>query len=294
MPELLIKTAETRPDPFLQDGDPIHASCDTRINTVHIQHICHMDMIYGPTSALNAALSTIYPYIVIPDGVRYRSNSDGLRHSGTIAEIYLAATRNFKAEHVSKDEIIVTNLRTLDEELRSYARDPKDRIIPDLQGRAIDIERHLYGNGSNFPGIARMPRHKVFGTKGNERWYFGNERWSFPVLSDIWDSIESRCICRRIDYTKMLWKAPVYKKYLVITVDDFTLEEAGEIETPVFDTDTDELLKARKHDVDWRNLPGITGKIVDDVNTKGTTVDIRDDFSFTRSSIIGTKALAVN
>lgn len=287
MPELIIKTAETRPDPVLQDKDLICGKCDTQIQNTHIQHICKMDLIYGPTTALDVALVTNYPYITIPDGMSFRSNLDGLRHSGTIAEMYLAATRNFKAERVSKTEIIITNLRTLNEEMRSD--------IPDAKGRAIFVEQYLYGNNKSV-GTANHPRHKVFGSKGKEVWYFGNSRWSFPMFSDMWNVIESRCICRRADYTKWHWAEGEMKKYLVVTVDDFVLEEAGEMETPVYDEKMIPrvLLKARKHDVDWRNLPGITGEIVDNVNAKGTKVDIRDDFSFTRSLIIGTKSLAVS
>jgi hypothetical protein len=285
MAEVLIKTAETRPDPALQDNDLVHGMCDIRINTVHVCHICNMDLIYGPTAALNTALSTNYPYIAIPDGLRFRSNIDGLRHSGTIAEAYLAATKNFKIERVSNTEVIITNLRTLAEEMRS------DK--PDAKGRAIFVEQYLYGNNRS-PGVVSHPRHKIFGTKGNEVWYSGNSSWSFPVFSDLWDAIESRCICERGDYTKFHWTEAEMKKYIVVTVDDFTLEEAGEMETPVYDEKVDpELLKARKYEIDWRNLPGITGEIIDNVNSKNTKVDIRDNFSFTRSQIIDTKQLAV-
>jgi hypothetical protein len=251
MAELILKTSTNGPDPQWQDGDIIHAMNDLRIHDVHAQHICHKNLI--------------------------GFNGDGLRPVNSLTEMYLANTRQYKFERISAAELKRIDLTTLDEEVLSDT--------PNAKGEYIDVVLYLQRRKQH-------PKHLIFGSSGSEIWYGGRTLITDTRIDGIWTLIESQTANLRADHDKFPWGKEDQKDHLVITVDDFDNTVRAELEVQVYDiADPPVMTKRRKNKVDWRNLPGLTQKIIDDTLDNGVEVEIRDTFSFTRSQIVEAKAV---
>lgn len=250
MPELIIKTSTNGIDPAWQGDDIIHAMNDLRIHDVHAQHICHKNLI--------------------------GFNGDGLRPANSLAEDYLSAVRQYKFERISQTELRRTNLFTLSIDVISNT--------PNINGESIDVALYIRRRKQHA-------KHLIFGKPGTEYWYGGRTRITTAKIDDVWTQIEAKTSNLKANFGKFPWGLNDQKDHLVITVDDFDNAVRAELESSVYDIpltpdDGPVLLKRRKNQVDWKNLPGLTQKIIDDVNNTGTKVDIRDTFSFTRSQIV--------
>ena len=254
MAELIIKTSTNGPDPQWQDGDIIHAMNDLRIYDVHAQHICHKNQI--------------------------GFNGDGLRPANSLTEMYLSRVMQYKFERISAKEMKRITLATLDEEVLSDKPNAKGEAIH----IALYIQRRLQHN-----------KHMIFGTPGGEVWYGGRTNATTAVIDDVWTEIESRTANLKADFGKFPWGKEDQKDHLAITVDDFDNAERSALESPMYDNTGVEpvITKRRRNKVDWRNLPGMTQKIIDDTLAVSVKVDIRDTFSFSRSQIVDAKPSAV-
>lgn len=254
MAELILQTSDNGPDPAWRNNDIIHGMNDLRIHDVHAQHICHKNLI--------------------------GFNGDGLRPANSLTEMYLSKVKQYKFERISVKEIKRIVLATLSEEILSEK--------PNAKGHAIDVGLYIQRR-------LLHDKHMIFGTLGAEVWYGGRTRATTAVIGDVWTEIEAKTPNLKADFGEFPWGLNDQKDHLVITVDDFDDAERNELESSIYDDKVDPpvLLKRRKNSVDWESLPGLTAKIIDDVKTDGLKVDIRDDFSFTRSQIVEAKALAV-
>lgn len=253
MPELIIKTSTNGLDPAWQDGDIIHAMNDLRIHDVHAQHICHKNLI--------------------------GFNGDGLRPANSLTEMYLSKVKQYKFERVSAKEMKRITLATLDEEILSD--------IPNAKGQAIHVGLYIQRR-------LLHAKHMIFGTPGAEVWYGGRTRATTAIIDDIWTLIEANTLYLKANFGKFPWGLNDQMDHLVITVDDFDNAVRSELESSIYDNaDPPVMTKRRKNKVDWKNLPGMTQKIIDDTLADGVKVDISDTFSFSRSQIVDAKTVVV-
>lgn len=250
MAELIIKTSTKAPDPAWQDGDIIHAMNDLHIHDVHAQHICHKNLV--------------------------GFNSDGLRPANSLTEDYLSEVRQYKFERISQTEVRRSDLFSMSIDVFSDT--------PNGDGEYIDVPLFI----SRW---RQHPKHVIFGKPGTEIWYGGRTLITTAKINDIWVSIEAKTAYLKAHFGKFPWGNEDQKHHLAITVDDFDNTVRSELESSVYDGTVDPpvMTERRKNAVDWRNLPGLTQKIIDDTLASDVKVDIRNSFSFTRSLIIDAK-----
>lgn len=193
-------------------------------------------------------------------------NEDGLRNPNSLLEDYLKNTSKYKFERISKAEIRRTNLITLDQEVLSEK--------PNVSGEYIWVQEYI-------DYALKHPRHKIFGTKGNEYWYGGN-RDTEVQIDKVWDAIESKTPNNRIDKTVFPYSDNTLSKYYAITVDDFTDATGGDLTKNVANGE-------RKYKVDYKNLNGLSVSDVQDIEDSKKKIDHRKSKSFTRSNIVQIK-----
>jgi hypothetical protein len=183
VPELALKVGTT---PTNDDGDILDAFSSRRIKAVHAQHAC------------NAVVET--------DG-------SGLRIRGTLAELILQETRQYK---FIRSGSVITRVNRL----TSESEDVSDQIKI-----ALFLERRL----SN-------PNHRIFGTPGNEVWYGGRTAYDAVTLDRVWAEIEKRTELREADHRLWPFGRQDLKEHLIIPVDDFDDTTAEEAKTALMDT----------------------------------------------------------
>jgi hypothetical protein len=250
VPELALKVGTT---PTNDDGDILDAFSSRRIKAVHAQHAC------------NAVVET--------DG-------SGLRIRGTLAELILQETRQYK---FIRSGSVITRVNRL----TSESEDVSDQIKI-----ALFLERRL----SN-------PNHRIFGTPGNEVWYGGRTAYDAVTLDRVWAEIEKRTELREADHRQWPCGRQDLREHLIIPVDDFDDSTAEELKSPLIrltgktNPDTGEpeteRLKRRKHRVDWTADLGLDLEERELVLNKTITVDLRTVKSpYVRSGIVRTKTIA--
>lgn len=251
MSELIIKTISNGLDPAYQDGDIIHAMNDLIIHFVHSYKIC-----------ISSNLDKV----------------EGVWYDRSIAEMFLSAWYQYKTERISKKVVRVTDQWASNSILKSDT--------PNQYGQVMYVEEFFQRR------LASVPWY-VFGIPKAEVYYSGGMRYQTAEDTFIWNQIESMTVHRKVNYSSYPKGEESKYQNLVITVDDFDTATRYELELSAYDDKVDPpiMIKKRKNKVNWKDLPGITQQIIDDVNKDDVEVDIRSDFTFTRSQIVEAKAI---
>lgn len=203
--------------------------------------------------------------------------SDGLRPI-SLAQTFFEETYQYKFERVSQDEVRRTDLTTLDTEIFGSTPNPN--------GEHIFVELYLARRKSH-------PKHRIFGTPGNEYWFGGRKNTSHAALDQVWQAIEAQTIEREVNYTKWPLSLEERKAYLAITVDDFTDAESIELTTPVTETYIDRgregqrIVKKRARFTNFNSL-NLSGLEIAAVRARNTQVDMRSK-QFTRAAVVSVK-----
>lgn len=189
------------------DGDVLVAVNNRRIQSVHAQHICHKDKIgFKP---------------------------DGYREAGTLLDMMLSKTRQYKFERISRTEIRRTNLKTLDQDVIG----PNANADGEYMDVPLYIERRL-----------RHPKHLIFGTPGNEYWYGGNTDQSQTAVDAVWTEIEARTPNRKADFTQWPFTDTELRHYAIRSVADMTDEQVAEFTADKVDQNGEVIGKSHKFD----------------------------------------------
>ncbi len=200
-----------------------------------------------------------------------------VKHGRTVLpELYQAKTYQFKFERVSKTEVRRTNLITLDADIVSKK--------PNAKGEQIDVPLFIARR-------LKHPRHRIFGSAGQERWYGGQVTATHAILDEVWVEIEARTEHRESNF--MLWPftEAEQKDFLILPTDDFISFIGEEYKTPLLDDDG-EVVQNRKHRIDWQADLGLSAGEKADVQDKDKPVDWRGvKAPFDRVTIIKTKTL---
>jgi hypothetical protein len=249
MAELILNVRSTSIDPKqYQNGDIICAFNQKRIRNVHAQHICNIN--------------------------NFGFNSDGLRPTNTLAQVYYEKSYKYKFERISSYEVKRIDLDTLDEMIFSNT--------PNENGEYIYVPEYI-------KDLKKHSKHKIFGNPGSEFWYGNLKNPDDSKLTEVWSEIEARTVYRETDF--QLWPLTdiELKHFLVLKIDDFSDIIGGELVAPETHMEGEEIIidKKRKNKVDWENL-SLPNSINDikDINKK---IDIRGFFQFDRSLIVKTK-----
>lgn len=204
-------------------------------------------------------------------------NKDGLRPSGSLPEVYLSKIYTFKFERVSKTEIRRTNLLTLEEDILSGT--------PNQKGEQIDVELFITRRKKHH-------NHAIFGKPGEEYWFGGYQDNSDTKLDEVWQEIEARTAFRKVNHTKWPFTPHELRQFLVLPVNNFTIEEETELTASVIDREGN-ILKKRKNSINWRDLLGKTplenDPTLEKILDKNISVDIRGKGLFERSTVVRVK-----
>lgn len=226
-----------------EDGDVKSATNYRRIRQMHAEGICSVQ------------------HVLV--------NRDGFNPPGSLPDMYLAKTSQYKWERIGRDRVRRTNLWTLDE--IEYGSVPNN-VIP-IQDPDTGKEIHCCVR-MHFNLLWKHHRHRLFGDAVTEYHYGGRQLVDHPVLDAIWNEIETHS-----DEREAAWIAKPMgnrRKYLIFHVDDFDNETAGDLTSPLLDEKDPEnpiTLKKRKYTGEWR---GMVDVVEADVLDKRKRVDIAE------------------
>jgi hypothetical protein len=165
-------------------------------------------------------------------------NKDTYVIPDSLEDVYMANTMEYKFERISETEVKRTDLTD-----NSYAIFSN---VPNENNEYMWVQEHI-------DHLMSSPRHKVFGTKGQEYWYGGKTLTDLDRLDTIWVEIEKRTEHRKVDNLDYNFAGD---KYLRIKVDDFDDATRSELESSITADSGGELitLKERKYKVDYKSL----------------------------------------
>jgi hypothetical protein len=192
-----------------------------------------------------------------------------LGSSKPLLESFLSKVYQYKFERVSPRFVRRTHLRTLDEDIIGPTANAKGEK---MNVPAFLARRHRFG---------KLP---MFGEEGKEVWYGGHTLADHAALDNVWTDIEAQTSHLERNCTRWPWNDT--KQYLVIAVDDFDDETAGELTAPLMDGET--LVKKHRSWIPWRDL---RDTVEADVLNKKQKVDIFGIRKHVRSQIVETKSL---
>ena len=205
----------------------------------------------------------------------FGKKANGLRQSGTLLEDYLENTMQYRFERIN-----TTQIKRTDIELGTFEIFGEPKIYVQQY-----VDRRV-----------KSPRHKMFGEKGSERWYGGDTKTTLIQINKVWDKIEAKTSNNRVDFKEFPFTDREQSGYLVITVDDMTNAEAGELEQPKMGLPimkdgalSDNILETRKYHVDYNTSLGLTQAQKNNVSSRTKKPNIRRTKSFLRSNIIESK-----
>jgi hypothetical protein len=207
-------------------------------------------------------------------------NPDGLNPTGSLPDVFLSNTSQYKWEIIGSGLLRRTNLWTSDEV--EYGSTPIED--PDRPGHMIHC--HV---AEHFGGLKKHPRHCVFGTSGAEYHYGGRQVVDHPILDTIWNEIEVNSAEREDEW--MAKPLGDRRKYLILHVDDFDNATSGELSSPLVDNSDQEnpiTVKKRKNWAMWRGMPDV---VEADVLNKRKTVNIAELRKRNRSQFMNVKSL---
>lgn len=169
----------------------------------------------------------------------------------------LRATSKWKVEGISDTEERVTDLITS----VSYVKQAKTRLY---------IQRRMAGG-----------KKPMFGDEQNAVWFEGQRELTLARLTKLWtDHITPRTGLLAADHRRRDYNTPHLKGYWVIVTKDFSNARRSWLESPEMDeTDPENpvMLRRRKRYIDWRNIPRISGRTIDQILDRRQRVDIRRD-----------------
>lgn len=203
----------------------------------------------------------------------FSRQSSGLLTNDTLAQAYCEIMYQYRFERVSTTEIRRTNLFDTRVDILSNR--------PNARGERIDVPLFVERRLSNA-------NHMMFGSPGREIWYGGMKLYNAPNLTELWNEIETDTRLRRADHTKFPLTRREKQSFLVIKVDDFTSAEKLVLEESVHDRNGN-LTRKRRRRVNWRSLTLPTGTTIGHIDDKAREVDIRDDSTFTRTTVVQDK-----
>jgi len=244
-----------------EDGDVREAFNDRRIGQVHMEHVCNLN--------------------------NFGFTGDGLRPTGTLGELMYSTTKKFKFTRVSKDEILKTDLETLDEWL--ITNTPHSET-----GEYMHVDEFIRNR-------VRHGNHIIFGVLGAEVWYGGTTKVTQAELDTVWAAIQSETGKGRnhSDYKFYPFSPNESRTAISLQVDDFDDAKAANYVEPLYDDEvlneeTGEMeapvLKKRKTNIEYWKLPEISGDSLAAIrDPKVAVFDYRDDSSFLCKDILVTK-----
>ncbi len=178
-------------------------------------------------------------------------NSDGLREPGSLLDICLQNISKYKFERISEGSVRRTNLDTL-----------KADTITDkanAQGEYMDVPLYIKRR-------LEFDKHKIFGSVGSEYWY-GGRSVTDAKIDIVWTAIEAQTSERKADNQEWGFSDKEKKRFLVLTVDPITEEEAEEYVISEFDTKGN-MTKKRKYQVDYEKDLSLSQGEIDDIKDK--------------------------
>jgi hypothetical protein len=199
--------------------------------------------------------------------------------NNSLLEVYLENTKEYKFERISQGQVRRINLQTGQQDIISGQ--------PNADKEYMDVPLYIGRRLKN-------PNHQIFGIPGSEYWYGGNTLLTDTGLDKIWAQIEARTGKKKQDHLNFPFTPYEIKKYLVVSVEDLSNEDAGELTRPVLglpDKDgNQETIKSRKYKVDWRNTLGLSNQEKQDIeNKKESNNKQRDQKIFNKSDIVKEK-----
>jgi len=236
-----------------EGGDILVAKNRRAIRSVHAQHIC-------------------WPRI---DGAKVGGQ---LTTTQPLLEIMLSEVYQYKFERLSVSVLRRTDQWTL-------VVDELDDT-PNENGERIDVALFV----SRRLSSGKLP---MFGAAGAEVWYGGRTRATHTRLNTVWAEIESRTAEREVNYVDFPMTPIEKRKFLALSVDDFTDAESGELTSSLIDDETDPenpvTIKKRKNGItDWRDLRDV---VPTDVLNTNLEIDIRGIRKHVRSQTVVAKVL---
>lgn len=235
MAEIIIQVRNS-PNPLgFQDGDIVHAHNDTFLLWDHTQKLAS-----------------------------HRKEQGGFfKSKNSMAYQMLNVVSEFRFERVSRIEVKKVNLADSSEYLISGNLNE--------YGEAIDLPQFIARRKSG--GVAPM-----FGREHNAVWFGGTTNVTLPKLHTLWNNV----ITPRTGKTYQQHKRRSHnngtlKGYLVLEMEDFTNVRRGRLEEADIDSTDPEnpiTLARRRRQIDWRNMAGINGAMIDDVLNRQRRVDV--------------------
>ena len=172
-----------------------------------------------------------------------------------LLEFYLSKVRQFKFERISETEVRRINLWDSTSEIFDDT--------PNAEGKAIDVPLFIQRRLKN-------PKHKIFGSQGNEVWYGGRTNASIIKLKEVWKEIETKTSFKESEHTK--WPFSEYEKtnFVIIKTDDFDDITRDELVSSIYNPITEELIKKRKHRVNYQSI-----RKKEDVQDRKSIVEVK-------------------
>ncbi len=222
-------------------------------------HFCHAEMICHPD--------------------QFDFNSDGLRDIDTLFEKFMAKTSKYKFTRVSGSEVVRLNLLTAEEDTISD--------VPNAKSEMMDVRLFLSRR-------KKHPRHKIFGTPGNEVWYGGNAARDDVTIADVWNDIETHSANLKADHAN--WPLSAIEKRTCLplncvgwdgvnslvreissgTANDRRSPASKQVDDPENPGETiEEVVAKRQWQVPYWDLAVEIGVNIDDVRDINKTVDAR-------------------
>lgn len=220
-------------------------------------------------------------------------NAIGFVDKGDVAQDWYEATHQYRFERLNKTEVRITRLA--DGETK---RIQSNVAYIGFRGRRemMSVDSYVQRRAATFRE-ANSRGKLLFGDHIHQvTWYGGRFRAYRAELDVVWSAIESKTRHRKADHQPLRNQLSQVqlKRHLVLPVDDFDDETAGELSSPLVD-DSDpenpETLAKRRFTVDWRvlfplNIPPEVS--ADDVLDRRKPVDPRGREAglFGRSGIV--------
>lgn len=205
MAELLL---EVQPQPAgngYDDGDCLCAFSDHEIQDVHAQGIC------WPRDGTGRKPIDEHGFRLDPDG---------------LVAAYCNRAYGYRMERISPTEVRRVNLLTLGDEIVSPGNPSSDGFfINDVQGMVGRILAHNTAPGQTTGKI-------VLGTLGAEVWWQGSRNMTAADLDAVWNDIETATPKRRVDHRLWPWTPRERRRFLALSVDDFTPAEREDLWQP--------------------------------------------------------------
>jgi len=188
-----------------------------------------------------------------------------------------------RLERVSQFRFERLDKRTIQRIVIATEQAVKLSHTPNADGEYIDVPEFVARR-------LKAGTRPMFGRPGREVWYGGNTDYSQAAVDDVWHHIETHTEHRKANYDLFPAGTRDLIDHFFVVTDSFDDATANELVAPLLN-DKGEMVKKRKHQVKWGELPGISAKTRDDIRDKSRSVDGRRKGSFRRADIVVAKSL---